>query len=165
MPFLSKLVDLVIKKVRSISDIRAALTAVYIRLLHEARRRLQKGVEDGVVACMERAEDHYVQVESVTLGSLYYTSARYNFGVSQWLGCGHKVKTTTMTTVPRIEGGRRAMETVLCNNNWMAVSFHLNMTPFAFCDCGRTKKKRGRIPRKGSVGEGRTISAQIRRRK
>jgi len=47
---------------------------------------------------------------------------------------------------PRIGGGRRAMETVLCNNNWMAVSFHLGMTPFAFCDCGRTKK---RIPCKG----------------
>lgn len=97
---------------------------------------------------MERAEDHYVQVESAMLGSLCYTPARYNFGVSQWLGCGCKVKTTTMTTtvVPRIGGGRRAMETVLCNNNWMAVSFHLSMTPFAFCDCGRTKK---RIPRKG----------------
>lgn len=104
MPFLSKLVDLVIKKLRSISDVRAALTAVYIRLLQQAWRRLQKGVEDGVVACMERAEDHYVQVESVTLGSptrVLYTSARYNFGVSQWLGCGRKVKTTMMTaTVP-----------------------------------------------------------------
>lgn len=79
MPFLSKLVDFVIKKLRSISDVRAALTAVYIRLPHQARRRLQKGVEDGVVACMERAEDHYVQVESAMLGSLYYMPARYNF--------------------------------------------------------------------------------------
>lgn len=48
----------------------------------------------------------------------------------------------TTTAVPRIGGGRRAMETVLCNNNWMAVSFHLSMTPFAFCDCGRTKKRK-----------------------
>lgn len=96
MPFSSKLVDLVIKKLRSISDVRAALTAVYIRLLHQARRRLQKGVGDGVGACMERSEDHYVQVESAMLGSLCYTPARYNFGVSQWLGCGCKVKTTTI---------------------------------------------------------------------
>lgn len=88
MSLSSKLVDLVIKKPRSISDVRAALTAVYIWLLHQAWRRLQKGVEDGVGARMERAEDHYVQVESAMLGSLCYTLARYNFGVSQWLGCG-----------------------------------------------------------------------------
>jgi len=119
------LVNLVIKKLRSISDVRAALTVVY--MLRQTRRRLQKGVEDGVGARMEHAEDHYVQVESAMLGSLCYMPARYNFGVSQWLGCGCKVKTTTMTTatVLWIGGGRRIVETVLCNNNWMAVSFHL----------------------------------------
>lgn len=53
-----------------------------------------------------------------------------------------KVKTTTMMkTVLRIEGERRAMETVLCNNNWMAVSFHLDMTPFVSRDRRRTKKR------------------------
>jgi len=117
---------------------------VYIQLLHQAWRRLQKGVEDGVGARMEYAEDHYVQVESAMLRSLCCTPARYNFGVSQWLGCGRKVKTTTMTTatVPRIGGGRRAVETVLCNNNWMAVSFHLGMTPFTSRDRRRTKKRK-----------------------
>jgi len=168
VPLLSKLVDLVIKKLRSISDVRAALTAVYIRLLHRARRRLQKGVEDGVGARMEYAEDHYVQVESAMLRSLCYTPARYNFRVSQWLGCERKVKTTTDDNGDRppegIGGGRRAVETVLCNNNWMAaVSFHLGMTPFASRDRRRTKKrKKDRAsPVQGSDGEGRTISAQL----
>lgn len=82
-------------------------------------------------------------------------------------GEGGKVKTTTMTTAtvpPRIGGERRAMETVLCNNNWMAVSFHLDMTPLHIPRPQEDEKEEEGSRARGD-GEGRTISAQLRQRK
>lgn len=81
---------------------------VYVYPAAEPNSTIAKGcgARDGDVR-MERAEDHYVQVESATLGSLCCTPARYNFRVSQWLGRGLKVKKTARTTiVDRRETGK-----------------------------------------------------------
>lgn len=121
------LVDLVIRKSRSIFGVRCINDDVYMhpsctKLDADCSRRVR--TEARFDARMKRAEDHYVRVEGATLGSpprfFYYIylcmSTRYNFGVSQWIGRGHKVKTmSTTTTVPRIRmrgtksGGDRFM--------------------------------------------------------
>ena len=77
------------------------------------------------------------RVESTRLAPV----ARYNFRVSQWFGRGTRWRRPRYRRAARWLGERRAMETVLCNNNWMAVSFHLLVSPSAWRSAKRTQER------------------------
>lgn len=61
--------------------------------------------------------------------------------------------------------GQRVVETVLCNNNWTAVSFHLDTIPAPIRIPRPREDEKEEEGSRARDDEGWTISAQLRRRK
>lgn len=117
------------------------LWATYIRLaVHRSmfwRRREgdeEGGCRGGWARVEQRARLLCARVESTRLAPV----ARYNFRVGQWFGTRWR---RPRALHHRWLGERRAMETVLCNNNWMAVSFHLLVSPSTWRSAKRTEER------------------------